>query len=468
MRKNRLMGCKNQKMIAGCRKRSGVVLLVTLVLLVVLAMLAYTLSSLVSAQNHRGQYMIDYQAARYGCDSGVKYAMTQLQGISPKLISRPNEPDFSDLFHLTEPEYQALLEELAEIRAAQQTADTNYVTSDFVSDIAQIGDSNLLNAFRAIMGINEVNDPNDVNDINDANIMEGFGPFDGFGDPNALYISGPYGPQWPCVTPPIELEIGSAKVKIEIHDENAKYPVGWMLMDDNRLEREVLAGFETFCEWMDVNEVRIYEIEDQLTELKDIKPFSVEFKEVTKRQRIQTSSKSSSGRSGTSRRRRTRTRYTTVKVSAQQQVAEQAAAFSKLLHCSLIDTDTLARPTIVSETRQESPLKYIGMWGSTKVNINTAPRHVLEAAFVFGGDAVDIAQEIILRRRLKPFKDIDDLKEYLLGYSDSIAKCEKFITTESTFFTIKVTAASGLAQASKVIAVTKGEKKTNVIGTISG
>jgi len=459
------MNGKSPGKIAVSRKHSGVVLLVTLVLLVVLATLGYTLSNLVSAHNHRAQYMIDYQAARYGCDSGVKYAMTQLQGISPKLISRPNEPDFSDLFHMSEPEYQALLDELAEIRATQQAAEANYTASDFVADIAAVSDPNLLNAFKAIMGINEVNDLNDVNDVNG---MAELPPFAGSGEPNALYISGPYGPEWPCVIPPIELEIGSAKVTIEIHDENAKYPIGWMLTDDNRLEREVLAGFETFCEWMDVNEVRIYEIEDQLAELKNIRPFSVEFKEVTKRKTIRTSSGSSSRRGRTGRRRPTRTRYTTVKVSAAQQVAEQAADFSKLLHCSLIDTDTLARPTIVTETRRESPLKYLAMWGSIKVNINTAPRHVLEAAFAFGGDAVEIAQEIIMRRRIKPFKDIDDLKDYLLAYSDSIAKCEKFITTQSTFFTVRVTATSGLAEASKIIAVTKDEKKTNLIGTLSG
>ena len=133
----------------------------------------------------------------------------------------------------------------------------------------------------------------------------------------------------------------------------------------------------------------------------------------------------------------------------------------------MIDTEALARPIIISETRKESALKYMGMWGTRKVNINTAPRHVIEAAFTFGGDAKEIAEAIIQRRRMQPFKDIEDLRQSLFSYSDSIRKCEKYITTTSTFFTIKVTAVSGVAKASSVIAVTKTDKTLKRVAIIS-
>ena len=110
----------------------------------------------------------------------------------------------------------------------------------------------------------------------------------------------------------------------------------------------------------------------------------------------------------------------------------------------------------------------MGLWGSNKVNINTAPRHVLEAAFTFGGDADKIAEEIIQRRRIKPFTDIEDLRKSLFSYSDSIGKCEKYITTASRFFTIKVTAVSGVAEASTIIAITKDGKNIERIAVISG
>jgi type II secretory pathway component PulK len=107
------------------------------------------------------------------------------------------------------------------------------------------------------------------------------------------------------------------------------------------------------------------------------------------------------------------------------------------------------------------------MWATSKVNINTAPRHVLEAAFAFGGDADIVAEEIIQRRRIKPFASIDELRQELFRYSDSIEKSKRFITTTSRIFTIKVTATSGVAKASAIIGIAKDGKKVQRIAVIS-
>ena len=79
-----------------------------------------------------------------------------------------------------------------------------------------------------------------------------------------------------------------------------------------------------------------------------------------------------------------------------------------------------------------------------------------------------IAEEIIQLRRIKPFTSIEDLRKSLFRYSDSIVKCEKYITTVSNFFTIKVTAISGVAKASTIIAITKDGKKIKPVAVISG
>jgi len=432
----------------GTGNRAGIVLLVTLVLLVVLSILGYTLSSHLSARRHRDRYIIDYQAARYGCDSAVKYAIATLEDINePVLISRPNEPDFSDLFILSEQEYEELLAEWAAQKA--------FSPPESVSDANDISDGNDFNGANEFGGIIDFNDVNKVGLIAD------------FNDPNSLTVRGPYGPVWPFVTEPVEFEIGAATIKIEIEDENAKYPVGWAMLDDKTVQREAEAGFETFCEWMDVNEVQIGELKEELKVISEIKPFKLDLKPITRIERQTISTSASTGTRTTTRTRRTRTPQvrttrTTISVSA------QLADFAKLLHSSLIDTEVLARPTVISERRKESALKYMGMWGSRKVNINTAPRHVLEAAFTFGGDADEIAEEIIQRRRIEPFRNIEDLKSALFRYSVSIKECEKYITTVSRFFTIKVTAVSGLAKASAIIAITKDGKKTQKIAVISG
>ena len=439
--------------------RRGIVLLLTLVLLVVLCTLGYTLTSRVAAQRHRERYLIDYQAARYGCDSAVKYALATLEDINePQLVARPNEPDFSDLFALSEQEYEQYLAEWAAEMQREEAEegggfkDVNDVTGPI--DIAAL--------IKALGGGVEANDLNDVNDINDANYA---GRIRDYNEPNSLTIRGPYGSPWPFITEPRQFEIGSATVRIEIEDENAKYPLSWALMDDKEVEREVMTGFKTFCEWMDINDVEIDSLRSQLEEIGKIKPFKLEFKPISKRTRV-TAAPASQRRGRRSRRPPSRYRTTTVSVS--QQVTKQAEDFARFFHSSLIDTETLARPTVVSESRKESALKYLGTWASSKVNINTAPRHVLEAAFAFGGDQVPIADGVIERRRIKPFKDLSDLTSSLLSYSDSIRKCEKYVTTTSTFFTIRVTAVSGVAEASAVIAIMKDGGKMKRIAVISG
>ena len=398
-----------------CQSQRGIVLLITLVLLVVLSAVGYTLSSRVATQRHRNKYIIDYQRARYACDSALKYALAVFEDMNtPELAIRADEPDFSDLFSLSEQEYIELLAG----QATQSTPDVN-------------------------QNSNDVNDTNDIDDVDSITSNE----------PDTPTIPGPYGPHWPFITEPVEFKIGSATVRIEIEDENAKYPLGWALLDDKKLHREAIAGLETFCEWMSVSYAQIDTLKSELDKISKIKTFKLKFKPITKTKR-------------TKRRRRGRKRSRVKKnvVSASVHTAD----FAKLFHSSLIDTETLAKPTIISETRKESTLKYIGLWGSSKVNINTAPRHVLEAAFTFGGDAEEIAEEIIRRRRIKPFTDTEDLRKSLFRYSDSIRKCEKYITMTSRFFTIRVTAISGVSRASAVVAVTKDGKKIERIAVISG
>ena len=434
--------------------RPGIVLMITLVLLVVLSALMFTLSIRMSSQRHRDRYIIDYQTARYGCDSAVKYALATLNDINtPRLISRPNEPDFSDLFMLDEEQYSQLL-------AEWNIQDEDGLSTDSELSLGGgLSSQNFLDlASNDVNSFYDINDPNSVRDFGDSN------------DSNMRTVPGPYGPAWPYITEPVELEIGSAKVRIEIEDENAKYPVGWLMMDNRSIQREVTAGFETFCEWMDVNEVQLGLLEEQFEQIKEIKPFKIDFKAITKVERKPVSTPKT--RTSTSRTRRSRVRPPTMKtvrttISVDKQVAEQSVDFAKLCHSTLLDTEMLARPIVLSETRKESALKYMGMWATRKVNINTAPRHVLEAAFAFGGDADGIAEEIIQRRRIKPFANIEDLRRELFRYSDSIEKSQKFITTVSQIFTIKVTAVSGVAETSAIIGIVKDGKKVKRIAVIS-
>jgi hypothetical protein len=425
------------------QNKAGIVLLLTLVVLVVLSTLGYTLTNRVVAQRHRQQYIIDYCKARYGCDSALKYALATLEDLQPELISRPNEPDFSDLFFLSEQEYQDLLSESTTYNGISRKAGSNY--------------------FDSYSNTNDINESG----ADEANELSRYIP---------IVISGPYGPPWPYVAEPIEFEIGSATVRIEIEDENAKYPLSWMLLTDKDVELEVEAGFETFCEWMRLGTDEIGALKKQLKEISQIKPFKLKFKPIStyvkndSKEESKSKQSAGKGRAAVGQQKSARQRRSRKTISVADQLARQNADFARLFHSSLIDTEMLSRPTIVSESRKESALKYISRWACTKVNVNTAPRHVLEAAFTFGGlsDAPKIAEEVIQRRRVQPFVDLDDLRRSLLSYSDSIKKCEDYITTTSSFFTIKVTAVSGVAKASAVAAITKEGNKVARIAVVPG
>ncbi len=427
------------------RSRRGVVLLVTLIMLVVLATLGYTLTGRIADRRHRNHFTIDYCKARYGCDSGLKYAFATMEELDPKLISRPNDPDFSDLFNMTEAEYEELLEKWAAEKAleADQSAEPEPDALD-------------LEMLRTIL---------DINDINDFNDLAASGEY----DQQTLQIPGPYGPPWPFVSEPVEFEIGAVKIKIEVEDENAKYPVGWALTDNKDISAETDAGLTTFCEWARMEPDEIDALKEQLKQISEIKRFKVDFKPITKIERtsVPAPPTSATRTSSSSLRRTPRTRITRKTISVEEQIAEQTRHFARLLHSSLLDSEALARPRIHDADRRESPLKYMATWGSTKVNINTAPRHVLEAAFAFGGDADRIAHEVIRLRKTKPIQNIEELKTQLLGYSNAIEKCENYITTASTFFTIKVTAVSGVAKASSVVAITKNGNRVQRVALIN-
>jgi hypothetical protein len=426
--------------------RQGIVLLITLVILVILATLGYTLSVRVAARRHRDQYAIDYTVARHACASGVRYALASLDKLDFALISRPNEPDFSDLFALTEPEYQKLLDQMELYLAEGRLADPDLKekagkrTSD--KKKARSDDANDADSRRERL-------------VNRRNVQ----------------IPGPYGPPWPLVAEPIEFEIGTAKIKVEIEDENAKYPLGWAMLADEKLREEAGAGWTTFCEWMGYSSQEISQLNKDLIAIGATKPFKMEFKattmdvDVPANLQTRVTRPTPGGAASSAVARRTVSKKP---VTAEQQLLQQNKEFASLFHSSMVNSALLSRPSIESDSRKESALKYLGLWGTRQVNINTAPRHVLEAGVSFGSvlNAPKIAEAIIQQRKVKPVEDVNEIKKAVLGYSDAIEDCRSFLTATSTVFTIRVTAISGVARAGAIAAVSREGDKIQQIAVI--
>ena len=447
--------------IAERQNRPAVALVLTLIVLVVLTTVVYALSLRLAAFKHRQQYLIDYQNARYASDSAVKYALATIQEIDLKLIPRQDEPDFSDLFTMNQAEYETFLSNWA-IQIAEKQA-FEELSSQSGTQIPTSSEE-MSNPLETLTENLQTTDPNTSVEEQLQALTEEFYYLP---DPNTIFVPGPYGPAWPLITEPAEFSLGQAKVTISIEDENAKMPLTWVLTKDKNIDTPAQAALETFCEWMQMDTDEISDLQTQLEEIKQKKQFTLNPKKTataTTKKTTPTTTRSSTRSRRTSRTRRTTSSRTTKK--ARSPLAN-TTDFARLFHSAMLDSEKLAWALPNTGTRTEAPIKYLALWGSDKVNINTAPRHVLEAAFTFGGQESEIADEIIKVRKEKPFKNVDELRNNLYQYADSIEKVKPYITTASNFLTIKITAYSGNAKASAVAAVVKTGKKVDKIAVIS-
>jgi hypothetical protein len=446
-------------------RRRGLALFLTLVALVVLSGLVYGLVSRISLVRHRQQYMIDYQNARYACDSGMKYAMNSLSTIQLYLINRNEDPDFSDLFIKDKAEYDQYLADWAVYKAQleMQKAAEDGTDAKAKSSSSGLGKdlfkglTNLINTGTSTKDSNSVASDAGTEAVDLASLA----------DPNSLTVPGPYGPEWPLITEPTELELGDAKIRIEIADENAKLPLVWSFTEDSEVRRAAGDSTDLFCEWMQMNRDQIKDLRERLDVIAGKKAFSLKPKAVTVTVPTPRVSRTVSRTPATADGQGSKTAEsrtpTTIDVRQQRAPIANSSDFVRLLTSSLIDLESLAQPLPNTGKRYEAPIKYLGLWGATQVNINTAPRQVLEAAFMFGGNYVEIADGIIKARREKPFKDTDELQDKLYTYGESIRKALPYITTTSTCLTIKVTARCGAATASSIASVLKNDKAIQTI-----
>ena len=299
-------------------------------------------------------------------------------------------------------------------------------------------------------------------------------------DPNDVVVPGPYGPPWPLAVEPIDLEIGPCQITITIEDENAKMPLSWLVTTSEESNEQAQDALETFCEWMSWDPQQLKELKDTIQiAMDDIykeKMFKLNAGPIIQRQTTTAARTQSSAASRRSRSRRStgsnlpQTTRRTV-VAKKRPAIAHTTDFAKLFHSSLLDREHLARPLPNTGERVESPLKYLSLWGAQHVNINTAPRHVLQAALTLAMDSFEIpelTQQIIERRKEKPFQKLDELKDLGQLDSDTMKTLNNYLTTTSTFFKVRVDSQSGSARSSAVPTVVKEAQRTEVLAILYG
>ena len=450
-----------------CRRRKGnrpaMALLITIVILVVLTTVVYTTTSKMAMIRHRQQYIIDYQKARYACDSAMKSALEEMKETEIKYIDRRHQPDFSDMFTTDQYELENYISEWLE-------SESELPEEEEEEEFGPGSSSKYKEWSQPYLTLRSF-EYDSLYDEQDSGYEEEEEEF--YIDPNKVVVPGPYGPPWPEVIEPEYFDIGGVEVIMTIEDENAKMPATWAVTTDSKVKRAASDGVENFCEWMQMDRESIEQLQDDLINIAKVKNFYPNMGDIVTTKVVPSvsprpttrPSTSSSRRRTTSRRPTPTSRSRVVKTTRPK--SAHALDFARLLQSSAIDLDSLAVGVPDTGDRYESALKYLAIWGSQKININTAPRHVLEAAFMFGGDAEDIANEIIHLRKKEPIVSTDKLEGDLYGYAESIRKCQPYITTTSTFFTIKVTATSGKAKATLVALIKKDAKTTTKMAVVS-
>ncbi|MHC5083559.1 MAG: hypothetical protein ACYTET_06435 [Planctomycetota bacterium] len=459
-------------------KPKGFALLVTLIVLVVLASLMTGLSIQLTMANRRQEYMIEYQRSRYGLDSAIKYILSDLKDQKFVVESREGKPDFSDIFYYDSQDYAAYIAGWAET-ATDEQLDAAMKAGAGMKEIEQVSIADMVSNIQGLFGTGDSNEPaaastptNDLDAMDDPMAMSDDEDFYLYElDPNDIEVPGPYGVDWPYVIEPIELEMGPCEIMITIEDENAKMPLSWMVTNLKETNQQASASLEIFCEWMGIDRTDMEDIQTQMEEIYAKKVFTVNPSPIILKKTTSTrSSNFKSTRARSSRRKTTRQPTSTTKtVTKTRPASAHRTDFAKLFHSSLLDQGILNAPRVQAGERIETAKKYLGLWGSQRVNVNTAPRHVLEAAFMLAttwDEARMLADEVIQKRMVEPIKNVKDIQEIGMLDTETYNNLKNYISTTSTFFMVRVTSRSGNASASAVVTVIKEGKQVQKLAIL--
>ena len=257
-----------------------------------------------------------------------------------------------------------------------------------------------------------------------------------------------------------KLKIGPVSVDIKIYDENGKFPIYWLLhspIEKNtdyrnksikllaeRLEAEPAANNETV------------DLAQKTGKAMNVpEPMNYLYRR-------------SSGRS-----RSTRVAWR-LKPSRQRRVlAGQGIDHSKLLRQTMSNFFYQWQEELKQNEKYKNMLTplpnhpakfadYIGCWGHNRININTAPVEVLEAAFLPLGITKKTAEAVVAYRAKVPFANPTHLQR-VKGISRTMLSAVRLLsTTNSDTFSVQITASLGRASYSLYGSIYKSRRNTLV------
>jgi len=231
------------------------------------------------------------------------------------------------------------------------------------------------------------------------------------------------------------MRIGDVDVTIEIHDENAKWPMLWLvrspLGDSRRAQALAEQSLERLAQLLDADS-------DALAEPIDLARDILKGMELPPTEKVV----QLPGRSSQARTRRRHVGYKrklAEKQETHQTMTLFAGQWSRQMR-ELPDSRSLRTPP---PGRSHSFVDYLGVWGNSYLNINTVSAEVLQSALQDYGMTMRNALDIVQGRAKEPLKSIRDVTK-LVKVDEALATAiYSLCDVRSNVFSLHVNARLG-------------------------
>ena len=274
----------------------------------------------------------------------------------------------------------------------------------------------------------------------------------------------------------LQMELADVDLDIEIHDENAKWPLIWILRPPlagsrgRNLARQSLERFAELLETENIDTAAIDILARKIGDRLNLPPAEAQFRPVTQ----STAPDKAPATTGRSRRyRRSRARRTSRRSSRQKRRdARKRQTLMPIFADKWIER--IAHDSDVGDVREPLPTMpgaltdYLGYWGTCQININTASAELLESAFASQNLSTEMAQAIVDYRTTHPYTSTSQLSD-VEGITDEFErKIQPLCVTEGKYYSVHGIARRGRTQFRLIGGVYVSGGRVHSMGAVLG
>ncbi|MHA1565363.1 MAG: helix-hairpin-helix domain-containing protein [Alphaproteobacteria bacterium] len=270
-----------------------------------------------------------------------------------------------------------------------------------------------------------------------------------------------------------DMELEEVDLEIEVHDENAKWPIIWVLRTPfagARGKTQVERSLRIFGEALQTESPDVQSVADLSHKIGD--PLQLPESEV----QVEIAGKAPKDEKKTDRRtgRRRQSRSRSRRLGYRRRLANARKRRALMPVFAEGWTNEVLHNPKYADLREPLPsapgsfADHLGLWGTARININAASAELLASAFGPVGVTEEIARAMVDYREVQPFISPSQLTE-IAGIDDKLRRAmQPLCVTEGRFFTIHVRARRGRTESRLVGGVYVSKGRVISTGVISG